>query len=286
VNAGGDEPEGDGADRDEVEPLPKYDRLAEGYHRHWGPVIRPAAQVVLEHVDGTTAPRRIIDIGAGTGTLALAALRRWPLAAVTAIDSASAMLAIAEREAGALPGAAVDRLATLTALADRLPFADGTFDLAVSSFVLQLVPSRAAALREAHRVLVPGGRIAWVAWLDGGERFGADRVVDDVLGAFGFDPPDLDDAGGDIASVGSAAATTRAAGFRSVRAREGWMEHRWTAEGYLGMLTEFDEESLFAELDRAERRRIERRLLAALRRLPEGDLTMRLPVVYVTALAG
>jgi ubiquinone/menaquinone biosynthesis C-methylase UbiE len=270
----------------EPEPSPRYDRLAEGYARHWGPVIRPAAEAVFDGLDPSFDPSRIVDIGAGTGTLAIAALRRWPAAEVAAIDPSATMLAIVEREVAALPGGAAARLRIHPAAADRMPFETGSIDLAISSFVLQLVPNRAAALREARRVLRPGGRFAWASWLNGGERFPADRVVDDILAEYGFDPPDATStAGGDIASLDSAAAATRRAGFGGVRAERSELVHRWTPEGYLGMLTEFDEESLFADLGRGERRRIERRLLGALGGLSELDLTMRLPLVYVTGTA-
>lgn len=262
----------------------RYDRLAEGYARHWGPVIRPAAEAVLGLLPALGRDH-VIDIGSGTGTLALAALQRWDQVAVSAIDPSAAMLEITRREAARLAGRAERRLETVVAPADRLPFPDASFEFAVSSFVLQLVPSRRAALREAHRVLVPGGRIAWTAWLVGGDRFEADRVVDEVLDEFGFDPPEGDAPSGDLASTAAAADATRRAGFRDVRATADELVHHWTPEAYVAFIAEFDEESLFSDLAGDERDEIEAKLLARLRGLSDADLTMRLPLVYVSGRA-
>jgi SAM-dependent methyltransferase len=147
------------------------------------------------------------------------------------------------------------------------------------------VPSRTAALAEIRRVLRPGGRLGWVTWLVGGEAFRADEVVDEVLAEFGFDPPDRDARSGDLASVAAAAAATRKAGFRDVHAAADALRHTWTPEAYAAFITEFDEESTFAELASEERDRAERRLLERLRSLSAADLTMELPIVCVSGIA-
>jgi SAM-dependent methyltransferase len=264
----------------------RYDDLAEGYARHWGPVIRPAAEALVDHVAGPVPPgSRILDVGTGTGTLAIAALERWPGVAVTGIDPSGAMLEIARGDARErLSEGAARGLETMTGLADRLPFEEASFDIAMSSFVLQLVPNRSAALREIRRVLRPGGRFAWLTWLVGGGAFRPDEVVDEVLGEFGFDPPEHDDRSGDLASVAAAASATRRAGFREVRATAGTLQHTWTANDYAAFIAEFDEETLFSDLERDERRRIERRLRERLGRLTPEELTVRLPIVYVSGV--
>lgn len=46
----------------------------------------------------------------------------------------------------------------------ELPFADGIFDAVIARFSLMSVPDRGSALREARRVLRPGGRAAFLVW--------------------------------------------------------------------------------------------------------------------------
>lgn len=265
---------------------PRYDELAEGYARHWGPVIRPAAIALLDRLPGELAPgARFVDIGTGTGTLALEVLRRWPGSEVTGVDPSPGMLELAGAAVDAAGGDHAGRFKPVTAFAEALPFDDDQFDVAVSSFVLQLVPNRGAALREIRRVLKPGARLAWVTWLVGGSAFVADDVVDRVLDEFGFDPPARDGRSGDPASVAAAAAATRRAGFAQVTAGEGSLVHHWSAESYGAFITDFDEQTTFAELGRRDRRDAERRLLAGLRQLTPDELTTRMPVVYVTGVA-
>ena len=262
----------------------RYDEIATGYARYWGAVIRPSAVAVLDLI--TPEPSaRIIDIGTGTGSLGIAALERWPAIEVVGIDASRGMLEVADAEADRrLRGARRRRFSTTVAPADELPFEDGSFDIAISSFVLQLVPNRAAALREARRVVRPGGGIAWVSWLVGRDRYRGDEIADEVLDEFGFDPPEAEPRT-DFASAAAAAAATRKAGFRRVSARSGMLEHPWSAEDYRAFLTEFDEQSLFADLEAGERERIEATLMDRLGRLTPDELTLRLPIVYVTGEA-
>jgi ubiquinone/menaquinone biosynthesis C-methylase UbiE len=258
--------------------------IAASYARWWAPIIRPAALEVLDLVAADIAERRttILDIGTGTGSLGIAAVERWPGAQVTGIDASGAMLEGARDDAEVrLTLEARRRYHTEVAFADALPYADASFDAGVSSFVLQLVPNRLAALREARRVLRPGAPLGWVTWMRGGSKFAADAIADEVLDDAGFDPPESDGPNGDVASAASAAAAMRRAGFRAVTAREGLLEHAWDVEGYVGFFTEFDEASLFADLEPAEREEIVGRLRDRLGRLSADELTLRLPIVYV-----
>lgn len=267
-----------------------YDRFAAGYLRWWAPVLVRDAVATLDLVaaDVTAGARRMLDLGTGTGTLGLAAIRRWPVVRVTGIDASSEMVRVADGEADrSLGGSDRSRFETVVAQADALPFEDASFDLVVSSFVLQLVPSRIRALREAHRVLRPGGRVAYVTWLAGGdERFAGDDVFDRLLEEARI--PGRDDADGgapDIASADAAAHGLRRAGFRQVRTETATLEHRFDVDGYVGFLSEFDEEDLFAGLVERKRTWLVARLRGRLAQLPPDDLVLRLPIVRATGVA-
>jgi SAM-dependent methyltransferase len=213
-------------------------------------------------------------------------VRRWPTVRVTAIDISDEMLRAANRAADVeLTADASARIALVQAPADRLPFEEGTFDAAVSSFVLQLVPNRQAVLREVARVLVAGGRFAFVTWLAHREPWAPDAVLDEVLDDAGFGPKEADDRRGDPASVDAITTGLRRAGFVDVHGRRGTLAHPFTPESYLGFVEEFDEEDTFAQMGRRTRDRARRRILSELRAMPEDDLVFRVPIVYATGLA-
>ncbi len=261
----------------------RYDRIAEGYARWWAPVHRPATLALLEEIAPavTNGATSILDVGCGTGALAAAAVERWPAVRVTGVDVSAGMLAVAARELGALDASTRDRVSLVQATADRLPFADGDFDIVVTAFVLQLVPSRNRALREARRVLARGGVLAHVTWLSGGS-FPADDAYADALVAAGLEPRDDGGAHDEPHSAMEAAAQLRRAGFSGVTSRSGEVDHRYTPEGFLAFLARFDDEELFATLEPAVRAALEADLLGRLRGLPPDGLRMRLPIAIVT----
>jgi SAM-dependent methyltransferase len=264
----------------------RYDRIAAGYARWWAPVLAPTADRLLEQVEALgSAARRVLDIGTGTGTLAVAAGERWPGATIDAIDASAEMTTAAAAEADRrLDAPARGRVRFATALADRLPFDDHAFDLVVSSFVLQLVPSRFAALREARRVLRPGGTLAYVTWLQEERAFAPDVAFDDALDEVGIGAREWDGRSGDVPSVAAAVHQLRRAGFHGARASAGRLEHAFDPESYLAFLSEFDEEDLFASLDPDLRERLEHRMRERFRRLSADDFVLRLPVVFARGM--
>ncbi len=279
----------------------RYDRIAEGYAAWWSPVHRPGTLGLLDEVaaDVAAGAGRVLDVGCGTGAMAVDALRRWPAVAVDGVDASSGMLEIARRIAATLEPGDAARLRYAQALADRLPFEDGTFDLVLSAFVLQLVPSRFRALREMRRVLRPGGRVAYVTWLRGGERFAGDDAYDEARRDVGLEPrweddeddvdaaaDDVDDDPGndDVPSPTAAVAQLRRAGFSGARARADELVHRFTPDAYVGFVTRFDDEDEFATMAAEQREALEHRLLERLHAMRPEDLVMRLPIVYASGV--
>ena len=264
----------------------RYDRIAVGYARWWAPVIAPAALPVLDAIEDAVAAgaSHVLDVGTGTGTLAIAALRRWPQVRVTAIDASSGMVGAAGAEADRLLGPSERaRLDMRVAFADDLGLADGSVDVAVSSFVLQLVPSRARALREVRRVLRPGGTFAWVTWLSReGEPWPPDADFDDALEAVGEEPRGEDGLQrDDVRSPEQAAAQMRRAGFSEVAAAAGELRHAFSPDGYVGFMFEFDEEDLVTSLEPDVRTRFEADLRARLARRSPDELALHHHTVSV-----
>jgi arsenite methyltransferase len=107
---------------------------------------------------GRLAPgERVLDLGSGAGTDALVAAQMVGAEGhVTGIDMTAAMLAKA-RAAAAEMG--VTNVEFVEAEAERLPFADGSFDVVISNGVIDLIPDKDAVFTEIFRVLEPGGRI-------------------------------------------------------------------------------------------------------------------------------
>ena len=267
---------------DEAERI--FDEFAEAYRQWWGPLIAPAALQVLDDVEvpaGDGAAFDLLDVGTGTGVLAVAALERWPGARVLGIDPSSRMLEIAQDVARRRSPGLAQRLRTITAPADRIPLADRSMDVAVSSFVIQLVPSRAAALREVLRVLRPGGRLALVTWRDDELHFEPDDAFADAMDELQIIPPPDERDVHPYTSPRAAAAEFRRAGFREVRAWSAWLEHRFTPESYLDVLEHWMDRELFAGLDAGTRSLLRARALRNMRDVAPQAFQWRRPLVRV-----
>jgi SAM-dependent methyltransferase len=98
-----------------------------------------------------------LEVGAGTGYFGLNLLQLGTIERATACDISPGMLATLAATAERL-GLEVE---TVACDAERLPFADQSFDLVFGHAVLHHIPDLAEAMREFHRVLRPGGSVAF-----------------------------------------------------------------------------------------------------------------------------
>ncbi|MEY9951853.1 class I SAM-dependent methyltransferase [Leifsonia sp. EB34] len=168
-----------------------YGRRAGGYERGprgflHGEIVRRTAVLAVSVAGGGREPR-ILDVGCGSGALLRLLGGLLPDARLTGVDPAAGMV----REAAASTRAAVRQAA-----AEALPFADGAFDLVVSSSSYSHWEDKAAALAECRRALAPGGGL----------------LVADVFTTRGL-PVRVFGPGGAAGSRERADAAIRAAGF-------------------------------------------------------------------------
>jgi ubiquinone/menaquinone biosynthesis C-methylase UbiE len=141
-----------------------HDAAADGYDRKWGidygDTGRRQVLTKLEKALGEPPGfyRSALEVGAGTGYFTLNLLRAGVLGKATATDISPGMV----RRLAATASDMGLELESVAADAERLPFPDGSFDLVLGHAVLHHLPSPDAALAEFHRVLAPGGAIAFM----------------------------------------------------------------------------------------------------------------------------
>jgi demethylmenaquinone methyltransferase/2-methoxy-6-polyprenyl-1,4-benzoquinol methylase len=118
---------------------------------------RPRAIWDVDRFRSRSPPRRVLDVGCGTGDLSILTARFYPGSRVVGIDVTEAMLARARDRP--LPRPDRHRLTWARSTALKLPFPSATFDLVMSAFVVRNLPRLPDALAELNRVLVPGGTL-------------------------------------------------------------------------------------------------------------------------------
>jgi SAM-dependent methyltransferase len=123
--------------------------------------LQIVGESLCEAVD-VRAGERVLDVAAGNGNASLAAARRF--AEVVSTDYVPQLLAKGRERATA------DHLAVefQEADAEYLPFEDGSFDVALSTFGVMFAPDQRRAAGELIRVTRPGGRIGLANWTPDG----------------------------------------------------------------------------------------------------------------------
>jgi ubiquinone/menaquinone biosynthesis C-methylase UbiE len=148
-------------------------RVVAGYHEHLARITRQSVDALLDVV-GIGNGSHVLDVATGPGYIAGAAAQRG--AKATGIDFSAAQVRMAREQYPAVRFEQAD--------AEALPFEPDTFDAVVNGFGMCHLPNPDAALREAFRVLKPGGRVAFSVW-DVPERAVAFGAVYDAVRAHG-----------------------------------------------------------------------------------------------------
>jgi ubiquinone/menaquinone biosynthesis C-methylase UbiE len=170
-----------------------FDERAPGYETGWrGRMHHDIAERAADlAVTVHATPKRVLDVGCGTGYLLRVLAGRWPQATELAgVDAAPSMIEAAEQAAGDA------RLRFTVGVAERLPYPDDYFELVVSTTSFDHWADQRAGLRECARVLAPGGHLVLAdvfspllrPTLLGGRRGKARtrRRASQLLGAAGF----------------------------------------------------------------------------------------------------
>jgi ubiquinone/menaquinone biosynthesis C-methylase UbiE len=146
------------------DPVSIYDRFTNLYDLMFrvNGYGRSLERYLRENPLPLAAGARVLDAGCGTGLLTLAFLRvHGRPADIASIDLSLRSLQTARRAAEKLPKGPRRRVAFAQSNALALPFADETFDLVLTSGVLEYLPLR-EGLGELARVLAPGGHLLFV----------------------------------------------------------------------------------------------------------------------------
>jgi SAM-dependent methyltransferase len=144
-----------------------WERAAPRYEECW-----TDTELFVEPLLDAAAVRarsRLLDVACGPGYVSEAAAGRG--AEPVGLDFAAAMVERARRRC---PG-----LRFVEGDAQQLPFGNASFDAVAMNFGVLHLSQPEAALREARRVLVPGGRFAFTAWVAEGHT--ADEIVEEAL---------------------------------------------------------------------------------------------------------
>jgi ubiquinone/menaquinone biosynthesis C-methylase UbiE len=129
------------------------------------------------------APRRLLETACGTGAVTYAIADAMPGIEIVATDISEAMIDFAK---GKRPGGDI---VWHQADAQRLAFPDASFDVVVCQLGVMFFPDKVQGMREARRVLRPGGRFLFTVW-DSLDRNELQRLcAEAVAGMFPDDPP-------------------------------------------------------------------------------------------------
>lgn len=136
-----------------------WDKAADYYNTSWQQQLWPAQKRLLELAE-LESGQNVLDVACGTGLVSFPVARAIIPGKLTGVDISERMIESARRTAKE-KGLSTD---FLRMEAENLTLPDNSFDIALCSLGLMYVPDPILALKEMHRVLVPGGRAIALVW--------------------------------------------------------------------------------------------------------------------------
>jgi SAM-dependent methyltransferase len=152
-----------------ITETPDYEAIKTKQNAAWssgdyakiGTTLQIVGETLAEAMD-LRPGARVLDVAAGNGNATLAFARRW--CEVTSTDYVDTLLSRGRARAEAEDLDVAFQLAD----AENLPFGDGTFDAAVSTYGVMFTPDQDKAASELVRVCKPGGKIGLANWTPDG----------------------------------------------------------------------------------------------------------------------
>ena len=203
------------------EVLAAWETSAQYWNKHQALIEKmfaPLSRVLIEEA-GVGPGHAVLDVGGGSGepSFTVAAVV-GELGSVVYTDPAAGMVKSARAEA---ERRGVSNLRFQQCAAEKLPFADNSFDKVVSRLSAMFFADVSAALSETLRVVRPGGAVSFLVWAERGVNpfF---SVVTEILDRFVPAEPEEEDAPAAFrfAATGKLAGLLREAGATSVTERE------------------------------------------------------------------